>query len=109
MSDFYCDQVLNGATSVEIVAETEHVLAFHHTKPFYPIHIVVIPKVHVPSLTNLGDSSESLLASLVTTVREVAAKVEGEHGACRVITNLGDYQESKHLHFHVCYGRPLDS
>ena len=107
MSDFYCDQVLNGLTAVEIVAETTDVLAFHHTKPFYPVHIVVIPKVHVPSLTDLGGASESLLHSLMGVVRQVAANVEREHGACRVITNVGDYQDSKHLHFHVCHGSPL--
>jgi histidine triad (HIT) family protein len=30
-----------------------------------------------------------------------------EHGACRVITNLGEYQDSKHLHWHVAAGQPL--
>ena len=36
-----------------------------------------------------------------------AAAVTAEHGACRVLTNLGRYQDSKHLHFHVNSGTPL--
>ncbi|MCR9244500.1 MAG: HIT domain-containing protein [bacterium] len=106
-SDFYCDEVLNGRTSVDVVAETEDILAYHHTRPFWPVHIVVIPKSHVPSLTDLGDADDGLLHRLLAVVRQVAAGVEREHGAARVLTNLGRYQDSKHLHFHVNSGEPL--
>ena len=78
--DFYCEKVL----------ETDDVLAFRHTRPFWPVHIVVVPKQHVPSLIDLGGADEAL-----------------QHGACRVLTNLGRYQDSKHLHFHVNSGDPL--
>ncbi len=105
--DFYCDEVLSGRTPVRVVQETESVLAYHHTRPFWPVHIVVIPKRHVPSLVDLGDASEELLSELLAVVREVAANVQAEHGACRVLTNLGAYQDSKHLHFHVNFGEPL--
>ena len=106
-SDFYCDEVLSGRTEVDVVKETSDVLAYHHTRPFWPVHIVVIPKLHVPSLTDLGDGDEALLVKLLAVVREVAAQVEDEHGKARVLTNLGEYQDSKHLHFHVNSGEPL--
>ena len=105
--DFYCDEALSGRTPVQVVIETDEVLAFHHTRPFWPVHIVVIPKAHVPSLTDLGGASVDLLSKVIEVVRQVAADVESEHGACRVLTNLGRYQDSKHLHFHVCSGEPL--
>ena len=104
--DFYCDEVLSGKTAVQVVLETKTVLAYHHTRPFWPVHIVVIPKQHVPSLTDLGDAQKGLLAELMEAVREVARIVEEEHGAARVLTNLGAYQDSKHLHFHVNSGDP---
>lgn len=106
-SDFYCDEVLSGRTAVKVVAETDDVLAYHHTRPFWPVHVVVIPKRHVPSLTDLGDADEELLHELLAVVRAVASEVEREHGAARVLTNLGEYQDSKHLHFHVNSGDPL--
>jgi histidine triad (HIT) family protein len=105
--DFYCDQALSGRTPVTVVMETDKVLAFHHTRPFWPVHIVVIPKKHVPSLVDLGDAEENVLHEVLTVVRRVAAQVTREHGACRVLTNLGRYQDSKHLHFHVNSGEPL--
>lgn len=105
-SDFYCEEVLSGRTPVERVLETERVLAYHHTRPFWPVHIVVIPKQHVGSLLTI-EAGAPLLAELVAVVQQVAAQVVAEHGACRVLTNLGEYQESKHLHWHVCAGDPL--
>ena len=105
--DFYCDEALSGRTPIEVVEETDDVLAFHHTRPFWPVHIVVVPRAHVPSLTNLGDFDESVVHRVLAVVRRIAARVEAEHGACRVLTNLGAYQDSKHLHFHVSSGEPL--
>jgi histidine triad (HIT) family protein len=105
--DFYCDEVLSGRTAVVKVAETEQVLAFHHTRPFYPVHIVVIPKQHVPSLLSLEPADDTLLIELIGIVRQIAAGIVDEHGACRVLTNLGAYQDSKHLHWHLAFGPPL--
>ncbi|NRA39715.1 MAG: HIT domain-containing protein [Planctomycetes bacterium] len=112
-NDFYCDEALSGNTKIEIVIETDDVLAFHHTKPFWPVHIVVVPKAHIPSLTDLGGHSIEIVHKVLNVVREIASKVELEHGACQVVTNLGEYQDSKHLHFHVAsgksYGKNIDS
>ncbi|MFB7591959.1 HIT domain-containing protein [Streptomyces sp. NPDC056169] len=103
VSDFYCHQALSGLVPIEIVAETDRALAFHHTNASHPVHIVVIPKEHVSSLTNLGGADPGLLTEVFALVREVAADVEKEHGSCSVTTNLGLYQESKHLHVHVVF------
>ena len=108
-ADFYCDEVLSGRTSVSIVHETADVLAYHHTRPHWPVHIVVIPRRHVPSLVDLGQEDEALLHAVLEVVRGVAAEVTAEHGACRVLTNLGEYQDSKHLHFHVNHGEPREA
>lgn len=105
--DFYCDEALTGHTPVDVVAETDEVLAFHHTRPFWPVHIVVVPKRHLPSLVDLGGNDPALLHEVLAVVRSVAEQVTRDHGACRVLTNLGDYQDSKHLHFHVSSGPKL--
>jgi histidine triad (HIT) family protein len=102
--DFYCEEVLSGRTPVRVVRETDNVLAYHHTRPFWPAHIVVIPKRHISSLLTLEQTDDALLLELLAVVREVAREVLAEHGGCRVLTNLGKYQDSKHLHWHVCAG-----
>ena len=105
--DFYCDEVLSGKTPVEKVLETENVLAYYHTRPYWPVHIVVIPKRHIDSLITLEEEDADLLVEMLAVVKKVAARVVEEQGRCRVVTNLGKYQDSKHLHWHVSCGEPL--
>lgn len=105
--DFYCDEVLSGKIEVRKVIETDNVLAYYHTRPFYPVHIVAIPKQHISSLLALQDCDDALLLELMGVIKQIAVQVTEEYGACRVSTNLGQYQDSKHLHWHICYGTPL--
>lgn len=102
--DFYCEEVFSGKTPVEKVFETDRVLAYDHTRPFWPVHIVVVPKEHVASVFEVDND---LLVEIFDVVKQVAAKVYQEHGAARVLTNLGEYQDSKHLHFHVYSGEKI--
>ena len=102
--DFYCEEVLSGKTKVEKILETDNVLAYYHTRPFWETHIVVIPKKHISSLLTLDKSDESLFLELFAVIKEVSEKVVEEKGAARILTNLGNYQESKHLHFHINSG-----
>ncbi len=103
-NDFYCDVALTGALSLQKEYESDLVLAYHHTKPFWPVHIVVIPKKHTPSFAMLAAEDMPVFMEMVNVLQSVAAKVEKEHGAARVLTNLGEYRDSKHLHFHVSSG-----
>ena len=102
--DFYCDLALPHPERLAIVHETARVLAFHHTQPSYETHIVVVPKVHITSLTTLTEADEPVVRELLRVVQQVARTVEQSQGAARVITNLGRYQESRHLHVHVVSG-----
>jgi histidine triad (HIT) family protein len=105
--DFYCEQVLSGKISVEKVLETDNVLAYRHTRPFWETHIVAIPKKHIGSLLTLDKEDEMLFLELFTVIRQVADEVVKEYGAARVLTNLGKYQDSKHLHFHIYSGERI--
>lgn len=105
--DFYCDEALSESTPINKIIETDQVLAFHHTRPYWPVHIVVIPKRHVSSLLTLAADDDQLLLELFVVIKQLAAQVVAEHGGARVLTNLGQYQDSKHLHFHINYGAPL--
>ena len=107
-NDFYCDEVLSGKVDVTKIYETDNVLAYYHTRPFYEVHIVVIPKKHINSLISLMDDKDhELLIELMEVVSQVSKKIIGEYGASRIVTNLGEYQESKHLHWHVAYGKKI--
>ncbi|HNU09111.1 MAG TPA: HIT domain-containing protein [Pyrinomonadaceae bacterium] len=107
MEDFYCEEVLSGKAEVVKVFETENVLAYHHTRPFWETHIVVIPKRHISSLLTLQETDTELFLELFEVIKRVAESVVADRGAARVLTNLGEYQDSKHLHFHVNSGEKI--
>ncbi|MBB3087546.1 HIT domain-containing protein [Nocardioides albus] len=102
--DFYCDVAIPHPDRLEVVHEDDRVLAFHHTRPFWAVHIVVVPKRHIPSLTAATAADEADVRALLELVQAVAREVESTHGAAAVLTNLGAYQDSKHLHVHIHSG-----
>jgi histidine triad (HIT) family protein len=103
--DFYCDVAFAHLDALDVVERTERVVAFHHTKPHWEHHVVVVPFEHIASLTTLTPADADVARELLEVVARVAARFEREHGAARVLTNLGRYQDSKHLHVHVGAGR----
>ncbi|WP_307338321.1 HIT family protein [Metabacillus malikii] len=104
VEDFYCDEVLSGRTEVEIVLETDNILAFYHTRPFYEVHIVVIPKKHIVSLIDVKEVERPIMNELFDCLQSVSRQVNDQYGACTVSTNIGEYQSNKHMHWHVHYG-----
>lgn len=106
MKDIYCELIIPGKLDVDIVYETELVMAFHHTAPYFEEHIVIIPKTHIESLARYTGSAE-LSKDLFEAICFVTKMLEEKHGACRVSSNIGEYQSSKHLHWYVHYGRRI--
>jgi histidine triad (HIT) family protein len=103
-NDFYCDVAIPHSGRLRVVHDDELVLAFHHTRPFWETHVVVVPKRHIASLTAVTAVDEPDVRALFTVVQQVADTVNRREGAAAVLTNLGSYQDSKHLHVHVHSG-----
>lgn len=105
--DFYCAKILKGLIDVPVCLENDHVFAFHHTNPIWEHHVVLLPKRHVESLITLEEADNDLLLELLRAAKTIARDFMERFGACRVYTNLGDYQSSKHLHWHIGCGDQL--
>lgn len=106
MKDIYCEQIIPGKLKVDIVFETDRVMAFHHTNPYWERHVVIIPKTHIESLANYPTSSE-LNQDFFEAIKFVTQMFENNYGGCRISSNVGDYQTSKHLHWYVHQGERL--
>ena len=105
--DFYCNKILTGQLAVPVYLENERVFAFHHTNPLWEHHVVLLPKRHIDSLLTMDEADNELLLELMRSARVIAGDFMARFGACRVYTNLGEYQSSKHLHWHIGCGRQL--
>ncbi len=92
------------------VYEDEQVLAFRDIAPMAPTHILVIPKVHIPSVAAIDESSSQLVAHMFTVIARIAAR-EGLEKGYRVVSNCGPDagQTVPHLHFHILGGRQLNT
>jgi len=92
-----------------IVQETDKSIAFRDINPKAPVHVLVIPKVHIDNLMALKPEHEDVLLDVHMTIQKVARQ-EGvaESGFRTAINNGKDSgQAVGHLHYHVLAGRKL--
>jgi histidine triad (HIT) family protein len=74
-------------------------MAFHHPKPSYPFHVLIVPKKAVASLNEFDPTDTAFLADLYSTVQNLVN--EFQLPAYRLIVNGGEYQDFPQLHFHL--------
>jgi histidine triad (HIT) family protein len=79
--------------------ETDTLIVFHHPKPAYAFHVLLVPKRPVVSLKELDPKDSAFLADLYSTAQSLVD--EFDLSAYRLIVNGGEYQEFPQLHFHL--------
>jgi histidine triad (HIT) family protein len=96
-----------GDIPADVVAETEHTIAFRDLSPQAPTHVLVIPRTHEPDIASLAAAAPEVAAALLVETRRIA-QLEG-HDAYRLVFNTGaDAGQSVfHVHGHVLAGRGL--
>lgn len=91
------------------VYEDDSILAFRDINPMAPVHILVIPKVHIPSVDGVTAENSSVVAHIFELIPKIA-QTEGLTGGYRVVSNCGADagQSVAHLHFHILGGHQLN-
>ncbi len=106
--DFYCGIALRPNAAIDRVFENERILAYRHTNPFWETHIVVIPKAHIWDIRHIEDTT--LLAELLIVARDILRTIpqsELDTKGAKILTNLGKFQDTPHLHFHIAIGEKI--
>jgi histidine triad (HIT) family protein len=109
MKDCIFCKIVEGTIPCSKVYENENVLAFDDIHPMAPVHVVVIPKTHIPTLLELETESGNVRGDLVRAIHEVV-KVKGiAQNGFRVVINCNEEggQVIFHLHAHVLGGKRL--
>ncbi len=90
------------------VYEDDTILAFRDINPQAPVHILVIPKIHIPSLDGVTPENSAVVAHIFETIPQIA-KEAGLTNGYRLISNCGPdaCQTVPHLHFHILGGRAM--
>ena len=99
-------KIVRGEIPAKRAYEDELVLAFHDIRPVAPVHVLVIPKVHVASLADCGTEHAAVLGRMLGLAPRLARDL-GTTDGFRTIVNTGrdGRQEVYHLHMHVIGGR----
>ncbi len=107
MDCLFCKIIAGDIPSTKVY-EDEMVYAFRDIAPMAPTHILLVPKVHIPSADGVTTENSAYVARIFEVIPTIAA-AEGLSNGYRVITNCGEdgCQSVRHLHFHLLGGKKL--
>jgi len=93
----------------DLVYEGEHVVAFRDINPQAPIHIILIPKVHIHRISDITEEDRLVVADLVLASTKLAKKFDIAQDGYRLVINCNEYggQAVFHLHMHLLGGRQM--
>ena len=102
-------RIASGEMGTALVAETDQVVAFDDIAPQAPVHVLVIPKRHIPSVRDLTRDDDALWGEMLAGANQVAADRGIAGSGYRLVTNTGpdSGQAVFHLHLHVMGGGKL--
>ena len=108
MDCIFC-KIVAGKVPSEIVYQDEEVFAFRDISPQTPTHVLVIPRRHIPSLSDLSEAEAPIIARMVNIASQLAKREAIADRGYRLVINNGKEggQVVPHLHLHLLGGRRL--
>lgn len=102
-------RMASGEMEVEKVYEDDLVFAVRDINPRAPVHALIVPKEHIPTLGDVSERHAATLLAMVNAAKEVAAREGVAERGYRVAMNVGREggQVIRHLHMHLLGGRVL--
>lgn len=113
MSDTNTDclfcKILDDDIPVDIVYESDTVLAFRDINPQAPTHVLIIPRRHIATINDITEIDHAIVGSLFTAARDIAKQEGIAEDGYRVTMNCNAAagQTVFHLHLHLLGGRAL--
>ncbi len=109
MEDCIFCKIANGTIPSKKVYEDEDTVAFDDIHPMAPVHVVIIPRNHIPALMDVRKADMNSIGSMFIAAQEVA-RIKGiDERGFRVVINCNEDggQVIFHLHMHVLGGKKL--
>lgn len=102
-------QIINKEIPANLVYEDKDLLAFRDINPQAPVHILIIPKKHIPGLAELKQKDFTLVAKITEAAQKLAREQNIENSGYRLVANNGSDggQAVDHLHYHLLGGRKM--
>ncbi|KXG43178.1 histidine triad nucleotide-binding protein [Tepidibacillus decaturensis] len=109
MNDCIFCKIVDGQIPANKVYEDENFVAFHDIHPKAKVHVLVIPKKHIPTFMDVQEEDLPLIGQLHQTIQKIANQLRIAENGFRVVNNCRDHggQEVFHIHYHVLGGEKL--
>ncbi|MFA6285427.1 MAG: histidine triad nucleotide-binding protein [Parcubacteria group bacterium] len=93
----------------DIVYEDGDVIAFRDAHPIAPVHVLIIPKKHIASITDISAEDTMLMGKLIATAKKIAEDLKISEKGYKLLIRVGEHggQEVKHIHLHLIGGARL--
>ena len=107
MSDCIFCKIANHEIPAKIMHEDEDIISFQDANPQAPIHLLIVPKKHIPSIMEISDDDRELMNKIVKVAQKLAKSNNLDKKGFRLVVNIGNEggQTVNHLHFHLLGGR----
>lgn len=104
----FCKIVKKEAQS-DVVYEDDEFLAFKDINPQAPLHLLIVPKKHIPSVNHLELGDKELIGQLILVAQKIARDQGVAEEGYRLILNIGKRagQTVDHIHLHLLGGKDL--
>ncbi len=108
MDCIFC-QIVAGKIPGEILHQDKKVIAFRDVSPQAPVHLIIIPRKHIPSLIHLSEAESPLIGHMVNIANQLAKREGISEEGYRLVINCGKQggQLVPHLHMHLLGGQKL--
>jgi histidine triad (HIT) family protein len=108
MECIFC-KIINKEISSETIYQDDKILAIQDIEPKAPVHLLIIPKKHIPSINYLRKEDRELIGELCLIAQKLAKKYKISGSGYRLVFNIGKDagQTVDHLHLHLLGGKKL--
>lgn len=105
----FCKIASHDIPTEKVVYEDEYVIAFNDLNPEAPVHVLVIPKIHIANFDEVNENNFVYLEKIMKAIKEVARITGINEKGYRIINNCKEDggQVINHIHFHVMGGTKL--
>ena len=109
MTDCLFCRIVAGEIPVKLVYEDERMIAIDDINPQAPMHVLVIPKVHIATLNDLNGEQDALVGGMMRRATAIARERGFADRGFRTVfnTNREAGQTVFHIHLHALAGRTL--
>lgn len=109
MSDCLFCKIASGEIPTDLIFENEEIVAFRDIQPQAPVHVLIIPREHIPTLLDTTVDHSELLGRMQHSAIELARSLNLDQSGFRLVANCleGGGQSVLHLHLHLLGGRQM--